>query len=119
MSSTKPSDQVLDLFGSQARRYDERHYGSGHRTYIGDRQRMIAEIFRGLALRPGALVLDVACGPGRFLQDAAATGARVLGLDRSADMLRASRERLGPGAALVRGDGMSLPVRDASIDLVN
>ncbi len=69
---------------------------------------------RAAALGP---VLDVACGRGRHSLAAAQAGARVLGLDRSADALEvlaaAARERQLPVLA-VQADletGTGLPVR--------
>jgi len=43
---------------------------------------------------------------------------RVVGLDQSADMLRAARDRNGTFAGLVRGRAERLPFPDASIDHV-
>lgn len=75
------------------------------------------------SLRPGTAVLDVACGTGDLAHAIAVMdrGARVLGVDLSPQMLRRARERgrrVGPGGWLCRGDMMSLPVRDASVDVV-
>jgi demethylmenaquinone methyltransferase/2-methoxy-6-polyprenyl-1,4-benzoquinol methylase len=70
------------------------------------------EAVRTLGLRRDARVLDIACGTGDFCREVEATGARAIGLDRSAGMLAAGRTR----APLVRGDGLFLPVRDRSFD---
>src|SRR5258708_19770373 len=43
---------------------------------------------------------------------------RVVGLDQSADMLRAARDRNGTFAGLVRGRAERLPFPDASFDHV-
>ena len=43
--------------------------------------------------RPGARVLDLACGEGRHSLAAAALGARVLGIDRDESKLAAARAR--------------------------
>ncbi len=51
---------------------------------------------------PGRAWLDVACGTGRHLA-ILRRKFRVVGLDRSAEMLRVARRRL-PGVRLVRGD---------------
>jgi SAM-dependent methyltransferase len=44
-------------------------------------------------IRPGARVLDLACGAGRHSLAAAALGARVTGVDRGPAKLAAARER--------------------------
>jgi len=64
-------------------------------------------------------VLDVACGPGRFLLEATSLGLVPVGLDTSADMLRTARTRLGEGARLVRSDAAALPFESAAFDAVN
>ena len=48
---------------------------------------------RLLALQPGELVLDVACGAGRFARRMAATGARVVAFDHSERFIRRARQR--------------------------
>jgi len=70
-----------------------------------------------LALQPGARVLDLGCGTGDFVAAVAACGARPIGVDLSAGMLREARRRL-PAHALTRADALALPLRDASVDAV-
>jgi len=75
-----------------------------------------------LALAPGDGVLDVACGPGNFTREFAATvGASGLavGFDASPTMLaRAVSDTPGGEIAFVRGDAERLPFRDLSFDAV-
>jgi S-adenosylmethionine-diacylgycerolhomoserine-N-methlytransferase len=52
------------------------------------------EAVRSLALRPGERVLDVGCGTGYSLPRLFATGARVVGIEPSAPMLRQAVARL-------------------------
>lgn len=70
-----------------------------------------------LALRRGERLLDLACGSGDLAAEAVSTGARVVGLDFSAGMLRTAAAR-GLGGGLVRGDALALPLADASVDAV-
>lgn len=70
-----------------------------------------------LRLRAGDRVLDLACGSGDLAAEAGASGARVVGLDFSAGMLRTAAAR-GLGCGLVRGDALALPLADASVDAV-
>jgi SAM-dependent methyltransferase len=64
---------------------------------------------------PGWRVLDVACGAGRHARAFEAAGARCVGLDLSAALLRAARRV--PAAPLVRADMRALPIRPGSMDL--
>lgn len=66
-------------------------------------------------LRPGWRVLDVASGAGRHARAFRALGARCVGVDLSATLLRIAREETD--APLVRADMRALPVRPGSMDL--
>lgn len=69
-----------------------------------------------LDLRVGDALLDVGCGTGWFTRQAAAAGARVVGLDPDAQALAFARRR-GPDAlCFVRGDAVCLPFADRSFD---
>ena len=68
---------------------------------------------RALGHATGARVLDIACGTGDFCREITRAGGSPIGLDRSAGMLGAAN---APGAPLVRGDGLQIPLRDASVD---
>jgi ubiquinone/menaquinone biosynthesis C-methylase UbiE len=74
-------------------------------------------------LRPGTDLLDVGCGPGTITADLARRLApgRVVGLDRSAEVLEAARRDAGGLATLEyrEGDAYALPVADASFDAVH
>jgi len=119
MSAPEGQDAVRELFGSHADRYDARHYGSRYRTFIGDRQRLVAQVLESLKLPAGARVLDVACGPGHFLHAAVSAGVVAVGVDSSRDMLRTSAARLGAKARLVVGDAVDLPFDSSSFDVLN
>jgi ubiquinone/menaquinone biosynthesis C-methylase UbiE len=72
-----------------------------------------------VARRPGLRVLDLGCGAGRNAVPLAALGARVVGTDLSWPMLRAARSRgAGADVELLAAPMESLPLRDASVDLV-
>lgn len=77
--------------------------------------RAVALIVRRVGLGPGWRVLDVACGAGRHAVAFEASGARCIGVDLSAALLRVARGVTG--AALVRADMRALPIRPAAIDL--
>ncbi|WP_111642729.1 malonyl-ACP O-methyltransferase BioC [Marinimicrobium alkaliphilum] len=66
------------------------------------------------------MILDLGCGTGYFTEQLAlrSPGAQVIGLDIAEGMLQfARRERPGPGYWL-GGDAESLPLADASIDII-
>lgn len=65
-----------------------------------------------LALRPGSIVGDVACGTGDLCRVLQRAGMRPVGIDVSEGMLRAARTT----APLVQGDALALPVGTGSLD---
>ncbi len=80
----------------------------------------------GLARRSlgeGGALLELGCGTGRILIPAARTGARVIGVDRSAPMLAGARQRarrlpVADRPGLVRADIRRLPFPDRSFSAV-
>jgi SAM-dependent methyltransferase len=76
---------------------------------------------RGLALAPGARVLDLACSAGLYARHLAASGASVVAVDVSKPFL-AEGERLarreGVEVRFERADAGSLPFADASFDAI-
>jgi SAM-dependent methyltransferase len=70
-------------------------------------------ILDALALGPADRLLEIGCGGGLLLREALATGAAVVGLDHSAEMVDLTRER-APGADVRVGDAERLPFEDAS-----
>jgi len=69
-------------------------------------------------LPPGWTVADLGCGTGALAAALAPVVARVVGVDRSADMLRAARRRTAglDNVELRRGALEDLPLEDASCD---
>jgi len=65
-----------------------------------------------LGLLPGALVVDVGCGPGELCEELARQGYRPVGFDLSEGMLRAAAH----DGAMVLADGLRLPLADHSVD---
>jgi SAM-dependent methyltransferase len=78
-------------------------------------ERAVALICRTVGLQRGWRVLDVACGAGRHTRAFANNGARCIGLDLSATLLRLARQ--ATTAPLVRADMRQLPIRLGSMDL--
>ena len=59
-------------------------------------------------IRPGDRVLDACCGTGDLAVEASRAGARVVGLDFSAEMLARAR-RKSSAVEWVEGDVLALP----------
>ena len=104
---------VEAMFDRIAPRYDLMNRLMTFGIDRGWRRRAIA----ALGLGAGERVLDLACGSGDLAIAAAEAGARVVGLDFSAGMLRAAQER-GVGCGLVRADALALPFADGAVDAV-
>jgi SAM-dependent methyltransferase len=75
---------------------------------------IVVDILDGL---PSGVALDAACGSGRYSALLAGRGHRVVGVDRSPDMLARARARVPQGEFLL-GDLHGLPVAGGSVDLV-
>ena len=97
--------------------------GAGRR-YRGERWRslraaqrdpgmVLGLLNRHLGSLDGVRVLDAPCGTGRLRPALASRGARYVGVDLSAEMLRA-----GPAGAVARADVGRLPFADRAFDVV-
>lgn len=108
------ADRVQDLFGDIASRYDLindlQSFGL-HRTW----KRTLARL---AAVDHGMRALDVCCGTGDIAFALRDGGARVVGLDFSAPMLRVAQERSAVGVGFLRGDAQRLPFAGNSFDTV-
>jgi len=75
--------------------------------------------WRRMAARANGAVLELGCGTGRVTIPAARAGARIVGVDRSSEMLaqalkRSKRARLGKRVSWIRGDIRFLPFQSAA-----
>jgi len=83
-------------------------------------ERLGREVMERLELRGDETVLDAGCGSGRLteiLLERVPRG-RVIGVDASASMIDAARERLGDGADLRRADLVGLDLGPERVDVV-
>jgi ubiquinone/menaquinone biosynthesis C-methylase UbiE len=97
-------DQLLQARQDMHKRFSE-HRGDVQ-SWITDR----------IPLYPGANLLDIGCGNGRYFPHYAARGARIIGIDLFSGMLEAAG-RAG-SADLVAAAAGSLPFADESYDVV-
>lgn len=100
--------RVRAMFDAIAPRYD---LVNRLMTFGLDR-RWRRETVDALALPPGSVVLDLACGTGDLSRLAARRRYRVLGADLSEGMLAANRSRV----PVVQGGAEHLPLADGSVD---
>ena len=72
------------------------------------------------ALRSGRLALELGCGTGLFLERVARSGATLVGIDVSVELLGRARARTGPlgNVRILKGDAHRLPFSDATFDAV-
>src|SRR4051812_22107040 len=83
-------------------------------------ERMGREVLDRLELRGDETVLDAGCGSGRLMElivERVSEG-RVIGVDASASMIEAARERVGPGADLRVADLVGLDLGGDTVDVV-
>jgi SAM-dependent methyltransferase len=74
-------------------------------------------ILEALALGPADRLLELGCGGGLLLRDAAATGAAVTGVDHSEEMVALAVET-APGAEVVLASAERLPFGDGAFTAV-
>jgi SAM-dependent methyltransferase len=113
-----------NLTGSPVNAIEQRHLGlppdllsTSLLTWDG-----IAEVTAALRLSPGGTLVDLACGRGGYgLEIAARTGARLTGIDFSAEAVRQAREharRRGAAADFRVGDLAATGLEAGSADAV-
>jgi SAM-dependent methyltransferase len=78
----------------------------------------VRALMQDLELGPDDCLLDIGCGGGILLAQAAATGCLTSGLDHSAEMVALARER-APAADVIEGDAGYLPFPDGSFTAVS
>jgi SAM-dependent methyltransferase len=67
---------------------------------------------------PGRRVLELGCGTGEFTRRVAPSGARLVALDLSPELLAKARARVGGSVKFVRGNAEVLPFPSGRFDVV-
>lgn len=101
-------------------------YETGYSTAQLDANERFAYDRKMVALRRSLIerhargrdALELGCGTGVYLSDAADTAARAVGVDFSRTMLTAAVSRVDGRAELVQADVRALPFQDRSFDIV-
>ena len=81
----------------------------------------VEQAMRAIRGWDGASVLDIGCGTGYHLPRFAERATRVIGVEPHGGLASAARRRCAalPGVEVLAGTAQSLPVPDASVDLVH
>lgn len=92
-------------------KWDPQAYGRNGAFVAG----LAGEVVEWLSAQPRERILDLGCGDGRLTSQLAATGAEVVGVDASATMAAAARDR---GIAVNVAPAESLPFSSGEFDAV-
>ena len=122
--TTIQDDQRLESVLAERRRPSEEFF----RGAVGEWDRMRGEMFgqrfdlhaMGALLEESWIVADLGCGTGELAANLAPFVRQVIGVDSSAEMLDAARDRLAArqNVELRRGQLERLPLEDESVDAV-
>jgi demethylmenaquinone methyltransferase / 2-methoxy-6-polyprenyl-1,4-benzoquinol methylase len=118
----KSAPRIAGMFDAIAHRYDFLN----HALSGGIDKRWRVRAIRSLALTGRERVLDLCTGTADLALaavDASPSAARVVGVDFAGAMLRVARDKVqrrgrADRVALVRGDAMTIPLADGSVDAV-
>ena len=77
----------------------------------------IGPLLDAVGAAPGIRLLDIACGTGALVAEAARRGAKATGMDFAPTMVAEAKRRY-PGLAFRVGDAEAIPLPDASLDAV-
>ena len=120
-SEEEASRWVRSMFGRVAHRYDLANHLLSANIDKYWRAHTVSRV-RDVLMRPGARVMDLACGTGDLLIALEREAGRsLIGSDFCHPMLQGASAKLTRGglrSRLVEADALCLPMRDASLDLI-
>ena len=109
-----PKTSSLILSADKAHALWAESYDRNPNALLALEQRVIEPLLPSLEQK---VILDVACGTGRWLANLLGRGATFgLGLDASREMLQQARRKNSIQGNLVRGDCTALPIHSCAID---
>lgn len=115
-----PDEQYSGSFGYEWRRWARLQFEDQNRG--GVMEGFTSAMFERATLWPpaeldGNMVLDLGCGPGRFIDLCRKAGARVVGLDMS-QAVESARENFGddPDVLIIQGDALNPPLAPGAFD---
>ena len=106
-------------FGYQWRKWPRVQFESENKGKpMEGHTRMMWESITGVTTIPkNQVVLDIGCGPGRFVDVARQKGAKVIGIDYSLAVEAAAKNfQNDPDVCICQADALNLPIRQSSID---
>jgi SAM-dependent methyltransferase len=120
-----PARRMREDWDERARRnaryyIDCGHGGSDEEFWRSGPRDVEDFVLEGIALSPGAEVLEIGCGIGRLLRPLSERVARATGVDISGEMIARAKEALAdrPNVRLFRTEGDLPETPDGSLDLV-
>jgi len=120
-SEQDASRWVRSMFGRVAHRYDLANHLLSANIDKSWRNHTVAQV-RDILRRPDSRVMDLACGTGDLLVALEReAGRKLIGSDFCHPMLAGAKSklsRLGLKSTLIEADALSLPLPDASLDLI-
>lgn len=121
-SPTRRMREDWDERARQNARYfvDCGHGGSDEEFWSSGPRDVEDFVLEGIALEPGAEVLEIGCGLGRLLRPMSERAARATGVDISGEMIARARASLAdrPNVRLLTTDGELPQTPEASLDFV-
>ncbi len=105
----------IEGFDDTIKWYDDNaeQYAKGTEEIRPDKQVVMDAFLGKLPNHPS--VLEAGCGAGRHAKALSDKGAKVVGLDLSAGLIKVAQERY-PGIEFVEGNLLELPLEDVSVD---
>ncbi len=113
-------ENYAESFGTQWNRWPRLQFDSENigKPMAGHTEKMFSRIIgKQISELKNEVIVDVGCGPGRFIDRALAGGAKVIGIDYSSAVEPAQKNFFkNPNVLIVQGDALQLPIKENSIN---